>query len=127
MAITVSPDSVAGIANAPHRIGEVARHFADDEVGRLYAFVFEYVQHLGRAGRQRTVVEGDHDLMIFQRQGLVILHGAETRVLGGIDHKCPARAERVGVARAFGGSFTRLSAKNPPAYGTPHPMRPIET
>ncbi len=61
----MGPDGVAGIADAAHRVGKVARHFADQEVGRLHAFVFEDVQHLGRARGQRTVVERDHHLVVF--------------------------------------------------------------
>src|SRR6266446_1132973 len=120
MAIAMSPDGVAGIADAPYRLGEIARHFADQEVGRLHAFVFEDVQHLGRAGRQRTVVEGEHDLVVFQRQALVVLHGAEPRMLGGIDHYGPAGAQRVGITGAIARPCEHWPEKNQATYGRQH-------
>src|SRR5882672_12060936 len=117
MAVAMSPDGVAGIADAPHRLGEVARHFADQEEGRLHAFVFEDVQHLGRAGRQRTVVECDHHLVVFERQTLMVLHGAEPRMLGGIDHYGPAGAQRIGITGAITRPCEHRPEKNQPTYG----------
>src|SRR5260221_9590923 len=117
MAVAMSPDGVAGIADAPHRLGEVARHFADQEEGRLHAFVFEDVQHPGRAGRQRTVVEGDDHFVVFEREAFVVLHGTEPRMLGGIDHYGPAGAEGVGITGAIARPCEHWPEKNQPTQG----------
>ncbi len=84
------------------RIG--MRHAADDEEGRLHALRCQGVEHLAGVGRQRTVVEGEHDLVVAQRQGLGILHGADAAMLGRIDHDGAAGPERVRIAVAFGGA-----------------------
>ena len=52
---------------------------------------------------QRTVIEGQHHLVIPERQGFRILHGADARMLARIDHEGALGADRVGMAGAICG------------------------
>jgi hypothetical protein len=54
------------------------------------------------AGWQRAVVESEHDLMVFERQALAILHAAKPGMLEGIHHDGATGTERVRIARALG-------------------------
>ena len=62
----------------------------------------ENVQNLVAVRRQRTVVEGQHHLVVLQRQGFGVLHGADPRMFAGIDHQRARGPERAGIARAIG-------------------------
>jgi len=52
-------------------------------------------------GRQGTIVEGQNDFAVLERQRFAILHGAEAHVLAGIHHNGAAHAEC--AWRALGG------------------------
>jgi hypothetical protein len=59
----------------------------------------------GGVTRHGTIVECQHDLMIVKRQRFGVLHGADTRMLVGIDHECAADPEHarwalLGICRA---------------------------
>ncbi len=82
------------------RIGR--SHAADLEEGRLHAFRGENVQNLIAVARQRPVIERQHHLVIGKRQRLRILHGADPRMLPGIDHQGTRGAERIGMAGTIG-------------------------
>ena len=95
-------DAVAGrdqLADA-FRIG--LRHPADLEEGCLHALRGEDVENLVAVARQRAVVEGQHHLVIPQRQRLGILHGADARMLARIDHQRARSPDRVGMAGTIG-------------------------
>src|SRR5205809_336292 len=62
----------------------------------------EDVEDLVAVFRQRTVVEGQHHLMVRQRQRLGILHGADDVMFARIDHERARCADRLGMARAIG-------------------------
>ena len=81
-------------------VGKRLRHAADLEEGRLHALRGEDVEHLVRVAWQRSVVEGQHHLVIAQRQRLCILHRADVRVFGRVDHDGARGTDRVGVSRA---------------------------
>ena len=83
--------------------GKLRRHPADREEGRLDALRGEDLQDLIAVARQRTVVERQHHLVISERQRFGILHGADPRMLAGIDHQGSRGAERVGMAGTIGG------------------------
>jgi hypothetical protein len=104
MAVAVRPDGVARFVDAPDHVREIVRHLADQEERCLHAFVIKRVEYLGGARRQRAVVKTDDDLVVFEREAFVVLHGAEPWMLGGIDDQRPARAEGVGIAWAFSSS-----------------------
>ena len=53
--------------------------------------------------RQRPVVERQHHFVIVQRQRLGVLHGADARVLQGIDHQRSRGAQRTRIAGTIGG------------------------
>ena len=76
---------------------------ADGEEGRFHALICEDLQHLVAVAGQRPVIEGQHHLMIPERQRLGILHGADPRMLARIDHEGARGADRIGMAGAIGG------------------------
>ena len=96
-------DGMAGIAHLAHAFGVGVGLPSDQEEGRLGAMGGEDVEDLVAVFRQRTVVEGEDYLMIFQRQRLGILHGADQRILPRIDHQRARRADRIGMPGAIGG------------------------
>ena len=59
-------------------------HGADEEIRRLDALCRENIEDLLAVGRQRAIVEGEHDLLVAQRHGLGVLHHAKAPVLAGI-------------------------------------------
>ena len=77
MALAVSADGVAFVVDAPDdgRIG--TRHLADQEISRLHALRCQCIENDVGIGRQRAVVEGDHHLVVLQRQRLLVLDGAK--------------------------------------------------
>ena len=83
-------------------IGIGLRHLADEEEGRLDAFGGEQVENAAGVGGQRAVVEGEHDLLVGERQRLGILHHPETDMFVRVDDQSAARPERVRLSRAFG-------------------------
>ncbi len=91
---------MAGIVDAPHEGGVGTSHFADQEIGRLHALRGERVENDVRVGRDRAVVEGDHDFMIVERQRLRILHAADAGEFSRSNRQRPAGPERVRIARA---------------------------
>ena len=87
MVLAVGADGVAGVRDLadPFRIGIGLT--ADDEEGRLDALLGENRQHLVAVFRQRAVIEGQHHLVIGERQRLRILHGADPRMFFWVDHQ----------------------------------------
>jgi len=76
----------------------------DHEEGRLHALRGENIQNLVAVFRQWTVVEGQHDLAILERQRFTVLHGADQAMLFGVDHQRARGAERLGMAGAIAGT-----------------------
>ena len=52
-------------------------------------------------GREWAVVEREDDLMVVERQHLLVLHAANVTEFMGTNGKHSARAERVGIAGTF--------------------------
>jgi len=106
MVLTVSADGVAFVVDVPDdgRIG--TRHLADQEIGGLHALRCQRIENDVGIGRQRAVVEGDHHLVVLQRQRLLVLDGAKQGEFAGIDGQHAAGAEGVWIAgaRLCGGS-----------------------
>ena len=96
----VVADGVAFGRDPPHQIGMFRGGLADQEEGRLHAFVRQRRQHFRRRRRPRAVIEGQHHLMIPQRQRLRKVLQPDPRRGGGIDMKNARGAERV-LARTF--------------------------
>jgi hypothetical protein len=107
MVLAVGANGVAFGANAPGQIGVAAGHPADQEIVSLHAILRQHVKHPVGVGRQRAVVEGQHDLLVLERQRLAVVHGADAGKLPGIDLHHPAGAERVRIAWAVGGARLR--------------------
>ena len=103
MILAVGADGMAGVAELADAFRKGLGHAADVEEGRLDALRGENFQNLIAVARQRAVVERQHHFVILQRQRFGILHGADARVLAGIDHQRSRGAERVGMAGAIGG------------------------
>ena len=101
MVVAMRPDGVALVVHAPDHRGIIARHLADQEVGDLHALRGQRIENDVAIGRQRAVVEGDHHLMVVERQRLLVLHGADAAELARVDGEDAAGAERLRMARAL--------------------------
>jgi len=55
------------------------------------------------AGRQRAIVEGEHHLMVLERQALVVLHDTESGMLDGIHNNGATGPDCVRVSGTFRG------------------------
>ena len=75
-------------------------HLADQEIGGLHALRGQYVENGGGVGRDRAIVEGEHHLVVLERQRGPVLDGADQGKLGRIDGDGAAGADRVRIARA---------------------------
>ena len=68
MVLAVIGERVAFVVHAPHDVRERTRHAADQEEGRLHAFLRQDVEDARGIGRQRAVVEGEDDFLVVERQ-----------------------------------------------------------
>jgi hypothetical protein len=93
-------DGMALVIDAPDdgRIGMC--HLADQEIGDLYALRCQRIENDIGIRRQRAVVEGDHHLVVLQRQGLLVVDGAKQGKFARIDGQHAAGAEGFWVAGA---------------------------
>ena len=80
-------DGMARGEQFAHAFGRKSGHVADGEKSRLHAFGRKDVEDLVAVARQRPVIECQHYFMIGERQRFPILHGADARMLSGIDHQ----------------------------------------
>src|SRR5262245_10312794 len=96
MALSVIGDRVAFVVDPPNDRGITLSHAAHHEKGGLHAFRRQRLEDAGGVGWQRTVVEGEHHLVVFERQRFVVLHAADERVLAGVYHDGATDPERVG-------------------------------
>jgi hypothetical protein len=101
MAEAVRSDGVAGFRNLAHPLGVGGSHLAYHEIRGLDALRREDLQDMLGVRGQGTIVEGQHHLMIGERQGVVITHGADQRHRGRIDHQGSVDPECVGVRTFF--------------------------
>ena len=81
-------------AMPPDHRGMFGGRLADHEERRAHAFPGERRQHLWRRRRPRSVVEGQHDLVIPERQRLRKVFRADLRERDGIDLQDARGAER---------------------------------
>ena len=95
--------TVAGVAHLADAFGIVVGLPSHQEESRLRAMGGENVQNLIAVFRQRAVIEGQHHLVVLERQRLAILHGADDGILTRIDHNRARRADGVGMSGAVGG------------------------
>ena len=102
MGLAVVRNRVAFVVDAPHDRGIALHHATDHEEGRLHALRCERIENTVGVGRQRTIVEGQYDFAIHERQGFVVLKAAEANVLIGIDDERAADPQR--PRRAFVGA-----------------------
>lgn len=103
MVLAVRADGMPGRDQLAHAVRIEPGLGADGEEGRLDALAGEDGQHLVAVFRQRPIVKGQHHLVVGERQRLRILHGADPRMLHGIDDESPRGAECVGITRAVRG------------------------
>ena len=96
VSLALRADAMARGEQFAHAFRIGAGHVADGEKSRLHAFGCKNVEDLIAVARQWPVIECQHDLMIGKRQRFPILHGADARMLSGVDHQRARRAERVG-------------------------------
>ena len=102
MALAVIGDRVAFVVDAPHDGGIAAHHPPDQEEGRLHAFGGEGVEDAAGIRRQGTIVEGQDDFAVPERQRFVVLHRAQAHMLARVhdDRAADPHCAR----RAFGGA-----------------------
>ena len=98
MIFAVGADAVPGLIDAAHHAGIRMRHAADEEIRRLDALRGQDIEDLVRIRRQRSVVEGEDNFLIGQRQRFGILHPPDPRQLAGLQHEHAAGSERVGIS-----------------------------
>ena len=67
MVLAVGADRVPGIVDAPDDGRVSARHFTDEEIGGLHALRGERIEDGVGVGRDRAIIEGNDDLMVFER------------------------------------------------------------
>jgi len=103
MILGVRTDGVSFGVDAAHQFGKFRRHAADDEERRLDAFMREFVQHDVGSIWQRSVVEREDDLVIFERQRLEVHHLSNGGECLWIEGDGTAGAKRIRIARAAGG------------------------
>jgi hypothetical protein len=84
-----------------------AGHPADQEIIGLHAMLGQHVEHAIGVWRHRAVVEGQHDLLVLERQRMGILRRADTRILSRVHRDHPLGAERVRIARTVIGARFR--------------------
>jgi len=82
---------------------------ADREEQALGALIGECLQHRRGVDRPRTVVEGQHDLLVGQEIKLLVLLEAEARTAGRVDldHARDAQCIRIGAIRLLNRSRCR--------------------
>jgi hypothetical protein len=123
--LAVRRNGVPFVVDTAHHVRKRARLAPDHEKRRLDALGSERAEHAVGVGRQRTVVEGEHHLLVLERQALVILHRADAGVLGRIDGDHAGGAECVGVAGAVRRErgHARYCQREQPSYGRPKSHR----
>ena len=89
-----------------HHLGIGDGHAADHEERRLGAVLVERLQDGARIGTQRPVIEGQHDLAVFEKVVAAAGDAAEQRAAGGVDLDHARQAEDV-VMRGAGGDRRR--------------------
>src|SRR5579872_5766430 len=109
--LTVGADGVAGVVDAAHQLGVSTRHLADKKIGRLDALRGQCVEDNAGIGRNRTIVEGDDDLVILERQRARILDAAKTGKFAGCYRQHAAGAQRVGITRTLFGPYSGRRCK----------------
>ena len=107
MVLAVGADGVALGEDAAGEVGIAAGHAADQEIIGLHAMLGQHVEHAIGVWRQRAVVEGQHDLLVLERQRVGVLHRADAGKFARVHRHHPAGAERIRIARTIGGARLR--------------------
>ncbi len=107
MVIAVGADGMALGEGAAGEVGIAAGHPADQEIIGIHAMLGQHVEHAIGVWRQRAVVEGQHDLLVLERQRMGILRRADAGKLSRVHRQHPAGAERVRIARTIIGARLR--------------------
>ena len=97
VAPAVVPDGVAPGRDLAHQCGMFGGRLADQEERRLHALHGQRCQHFRRRRRRWAVIEGQHDLVIAERQRVRKLFQPDPRRGGGIDGKHARRAKHAGA------------------------------
>jgi hypothetical protein len=92
-----------GTKHRPTGPGSAAMLLSLGTHSRLYTFAGKRVEDMVGARRQRPVVEGEHDLMVFEWQALAILHAAEPGMLVRVHHHGATGPDCVRVSGTFRG------------------------
>jgi hypothetical protein len=76
---------MAFIVGAAQKVGAAFRHAPDNEERRFHAIRRKEIEDVRRVRRHRSVVEGEHDFAVGERQRLLILKNSDPRVLARVD------------------------------------------
>jgi hypothetical protein len=88
---------------AAQKVRMRAGHLAHHEEDCLHAFGGERIENLGRAGRNRPIVEGQNHLVVLKGQGFGILHEPQPAVFGRIERDHAGRSKRLRPSRTGSG------------------------
>jgi hypothetical protein len=110
MGEAVRADHVAAPGDFAQHARMLHHHRAYDEEHRLHAIPVEHVENGGGARGMRSIVEGEHDLLVGKRQAAGKLHSAKARTALGVDFQLPA-GQRV-LRIALGRSGSRAAGDN---------------
>src|SRR6266566_7753185 len=98
----VGPDGMPGRGYLSENFRMIGGVLADRKKHRLGAFVGERLQYRGRIAWPRTVVKGQHHLLVGEKVELLEMFEAETRPARGVDFHHAADAKRIRIgARGF--------------------------
>jgi hypothetical protein len=90
-------DGVTGRGHLLENFGMVGGMLADRKEHRLGAFISQRLEHGGRIGRPRAVVEGQHDFLVGQKVELLEMLKAKAGAAGGVDFHHAGDAQRIGI------------------------------
>ena len=100
MMLSMRPYCVSFFVDASYDCGKFAGHFTDEKKRGFDALGGKDIEHRGGVGRDRSVVECEHNFLVGERQALRILHDADMVDFARVDDKNAARSQRVGMAGA---------------------------
>src|SRR5262249_59029211 len=98
--LTMRAERMTGVVHTSddRRVG--MRHLAHQKIRGLHALGRQDVENFVAVRRDWPIIESEHDLMIFERQRLRVLHAADALEVAWIDRENPAGTQLVRIARA---------------------------
>jgi hypothetical protein len=125
MVLRVCADRMTFGVGAPNQPRKLRRHRADDEKICFHALGRELIEYAAGAAGQGSIVEAQNHLVIVQRQGFLVLHGANPGMFLWVDDDDAARSQRIRILRAVRGMRricrdTGANRRHEHKNGSPH-------